>query len=564
MRIQLSLATLIVLSLGCDAGTDRGDTTAKQGVAEHGGTLVVSSPGDADILLPPLVGTIVGIQVADVIYERLAEPGEKLNTIGDEGFTGELADSWTWGPDSLSVAFKLDPAARWHDGRPVRATDVRFTHQLYTNPQLASPVAPLLANIDSVSVPDTLTAVFWFKRRTPEQFFDAAFQMHVLPEHRLGSVAPADVRTSELVMNPVGSGQYRFVRWEKGARIELVADTAHYRGRPNIDRVIWTVAPDPNTAATKVMAGEADFIEYVRATDVPELAKRPDLQLRWYPSLDHGALVFNLRDPRGGGRPHPIFGDKGVRMALSMAVDRERLVQNVLDSLGVVSYGPFTRTLAMADTTVTSLPYDVERSKRMLDSLGWRDANGDGIREKNGRPLRFTIISPSSSTNRVRLAVLLQEALKQVGAQVDVENFEFTAFGERVSRRRFDAAMYAWRLDASPASIRQVWSSEAAGSGGGANYASYTNPTFDALVDSAAHQMDPARARAYYRRAYQTIIDDAPALWLYETKNAAGVHKRIRTTGMRADAWWSKLGEWYIPEAERIARDRVGLQQAAR
>jgi peptide/nickel transport system substrate-binding protein len=561
MRIRLSLVPLLLVSLGCTTG-DGGNSTAEAGAAEHGGTLVVSSPGDADILLPPLVGTIVGNQVADVIFERLAEPGEKLNTIGDEGFTGELADSWSWSPDSLSVAFKLDPAARWHDGRPVTAGDVRFTHQLYIDPQLGSPVAPLLANIDSVSAPDSSTAVVWFKRRAPEQFFDAAFQMNILPKHLLDSVPPAQLRTSSFVSNPVGSGQYRFVRWERGARIELAADTSHYRGRPNIDRVIWTVAPDPQTATTKVLAGEADFIEYLTPTAVPELAKRPELQMRWYPSLDHGALIFNLRDPRNSRRPHPIFADKGVRLALTMAVDRDRLVRNVLDSLGMVSFGPFTRTLAMADTTVEPVPYDPEGAKRMLDSLGWRDANGDGIREKNGRPLRFTIISPSSSTNRVRLAVLLQEALKQVGAQVDLENFEFNTFGERLSRRNFDGAMYAWRLDASAASIRQVWSSAAA-SGGGANWASYSNATFDALVDSAAHQMDPSRARGYYKRAYQTLIDDAPAIWLYETKNAAGVHRRIRTTGMRADAWWSKLGEWYIPEAERIARDRVGLQQQA-
>ncbi|MGH7720456.1 MAG: ABC transporter substrate-binding protein, partial [Gemmatimonadaceae bacterium] len=253
MRIQLSLAALALLSLGCSARDDQQAGTP--GAGEHGGTLVISSPADADILFPPLVGTIAGHQVADIIFERLAEPGEKLNTIGDVGFTGELAKSWTWSPDSLSIAFQLDPQARWHDGRAVRATDVRFTHALYTDSALAAPVASLLANIDSVTVRDSLTAVFWFARRTPEQFFEAAFQMSILPEHLLSQLEPAALRTAQFVTNPVGSGQYRFGRWEKGARIELLADTSHYRGRPNIDRVIWTVAPDPATATTKVLAG---------------------------------------------------------------------------------------------------------------------------------------------------------------------------------------------------------------------------------------------------------------------------------------------------------------------
>ena len=246
-----------------------------------------------------------------------------------------------------------------------------------------------------------------------------------------------------------------------------------------------------------------------------------------------------------------------------MGVDRGRTVQNVLDSLGAVSIGPVTRALATADTTIPHIPYDLSGARRSLDSLGWRDANGDGVREKNGRPLRFTVLVPSSSANRVRMAVLLQEALKQVGARADLEQLEFNAWLERVKGGNFDAAMGAWHLDPSPATIRQVWTSAAARSKDGSNYGSYMSPQFDAYVDSAMTEMNPARSKAYYRRAYETIIADAPAIWLYELVNTHALHERLQPVGVRADAWWANLEKWSIPPGERIARDNLGLRQIA-
>lgn len=555
MPILKSLAVLsLVLAAACsDRGGDDADT---------GGTMVISTAADADFLLPPLVDGAVSRQVTDLVFDRLAEIGNGLNTVGDEGFRPRLAERWEWSDDSLSIAFHLDPDARWHDGVPVRAADVAFSYELYRDPAVASPLAALLRTIDSVTVRDSLTAVVHFSARAPEQFFSVTHQLHVLPAHLLRNVNRAQIRSSAFVRNPVGSGRFRFARWVPGQTVEIVADTGNYRGRPGLDRVIWSIAPDPTAATTRLFAGEADLYEVLRPEAIAELGKHAQLKVVPYPSLAYGLLLFNLRDPAATQRPHPILGDVRMRRALSMAVDRESMVRNVFDSLATVGKGPFAAAISTADSTITQIPFDPEGAKRLLDSLGWRDTNGDGVRERGSRRLEFTILVPSSSKPRVSYGVLLQEQLARVGVRATIEQLEFVPFLEQQRAKRFDAAIVAYNSDPSPSGIRQMWGTPRAGETDGANGGSYSNRTADALVDSALSTMDFEAEKAYFRRAYQLIVDDAPAIWLYNPKLAAGVHKRIQPEGLRADGWYVNIADWKIPADQRIDRDRIGLRSA--
>ncbi|MGH7690639.1 MAG: ABC transporter substrate-binding protein, partial [Gemmatimonadaceae bacterium] len=226
------------------AACSRGEPSTSPAQGPDGGTLVIAEPGDADNLLPPMAASMLGHEVADLVFDHLAEIGDNMRTTGDQGFTPQLADHWTWAPDSMSVAFHLNPRARWHDGVPVRASDVRFSLDLYKNPKLGSPIAPLLSNVDSVSVKDSLTAVAWFHAKSPESFFNIVYQLWVLPAHVLDTIPPERLATSAAARHPIGSGRFRFVSWEPGSRLMLVADTGNYRGRAKLDRVIWAITPD--------------------------------------------------------------------------------------------------------------------------------------------------------------------------------------------------------------------------------------------------------------------------------------------------------------------------------
>lgn len=527
--------------------------------AGAGGTMIFAVAGNEPTpLFPPLTADIVSRIVTDLVYDRLAEIGPEMNTIGDTGFQPRLARSWSWSPDSLSIAFSLDPRAKWHDGQPVRAQDVKYSVELNKDPRTGTQVTASIANVDSVTVRDSLTAVAWFHRRTPEQFYDLVYQVPILPEHVTKDIAPDKLSSSEVIRRPIGTGRFRFSRWDPGVRLELLADTANYRGRAKLDRFVISFASDGGAAITQLLSGQSDFYDNVPPDVLPRLDSSKTVRALPYPGLGYGYIGMNLRDPKRLAAPHPIFGDRRVRRAVSMALDRQAMLHNVFDTRGTLSFGPFAR--AVADTTLTLPPFDRARAAALLDSAGWV-AGPDGMRAKGGRPLAFTLLVPTSSRPRMRYSVLIQEQLKSIGARADLDAMDISAFVARTMVRDFDAAMLSTNPDPSPAGITQNWATEGIGKGL-QNVVSYSNPRFDALVDSATKTFDVARARQYYHRAYQTLVDDAPAVWLYDILTVGGLHKRIHPEGLRADGWWVNLPDWWIATNERIERDRIGLRPA--
>jgi peptide/nickel transport system substrate-binding protein len=246
-----------------------------------------------------------------------------------------------------------------------------------------------------------------------------------------------------------------------------------------------------------------------------------------------------------------------------MAVDRAAMIQNVFGKYGRIGHGPFTSAHVSADTTLQPPRFDLAGAKALLDSAGWRESTPGGIRAKGGKQLRFALMYPTSSINRGRYAVLLQQQLRQVGAQVDLEALEpRSAFNPRLFAGDYDAAMNTYNADPGFSAAKQAWSTEGIGENG-QNYGRYSNPVVDKQLDSALATSDLAQARAHAARAYRQIIDDAPSIWLYDNLNIAGLHRRIEPAPMRADGWWSGLAEWSIPRDKRIDRDRIGLSQPA-
>lgn len=556
MRQLISLAAVGFLAL---SACEKGDRSTASGNSSPGGTMVISSGGEPDILFPPLMATTTSHQVTELVYDHLADVGGSMNTFGDGDFQPALAKAWTWSPDSLSIVFHLDPTAKWHDGQPVRASDVAFTYNIYRDSATGSPTAPTLKNIDSVTAGDSATATFWFHAHTPTQFYDAAAQMLIIPAHILKDVRGQALRTSTLAQTPVGSGRFRFVNWKAGASLEISADTANYRGRPKLNRVIWAFSPDPNTAFTRLVGGEADVLEQIAAPQLPQLTSHKEIRTTFVRGLDYNFICFNLRDPANHSRPHPVLGDREMRRALTMLVDRKRIVQSVYDTLAAPALGPTVRAYPTTDTTLQQIAYSPENAASVLDSLGWRITGRDNVRRKGGRALEFTLTVPGSSRNRVNMAVIIQNQLAQAGVKMNIDKLDFGPFIDREKHHAFDAILGGWHVDPSPGGVLQTWGT--AGANGGSNYGEYTSALFDARLDSALASPNPAERKARFKVAYQTIIDDAPAIWLAEPKTVIAIHHRLHTTELRPDAWWSTVGEWFVPPAERIARDSAGLRQ---
>ena len=381
--------------------------------APTGGTLVISATTDPGTLFPPLIGTIQGKQIAEQIYDYLADVGPEMNTRGDKGFRPQLTDGWRWSPDSLSIAFHINPRARWHDGKRVSARDVQFTFALNRNPDLGGGMRSDLANIDSVTAGDSLTAVFWFHERLPTQFLDAAAQMLILPAHQLERIQVTKLR--ETLLSPIGTGRFRFRRWDKGSSVEIVADSSNYRGRAKLDRVIWSISPDFTTAVTRLFSGDADLFDALRAENLPELLRRPSLRTIILPGTDYAFIQFNLRDPASHAQPHPLFGDRTLRRAIAMSIDRATLVRSVLDTLGAVAVGPTVRAFPTTDPGVAQIPFDSAQSRSSSRFARLGPARRSGNPDKEWTSVGFELLVPTLSMNRMRMAVAAPGAAARHG-----------------------------------------------------------------------------------------------------------------------------------------------------
>jgi peptide/nickel transport system substrate-binding protein len=518
-----------------------------------GGTVIIGSGQDPKTLYPPAADNAQATEITQLLFQRLADRGPSLNTLGDSGYIPRLATRWDWSRDSLQITFHIDPRARWQDGQPVSAEDVRFGFAVFTDKKTGSRLgAELRTILDSVTVADSVTAIAWFHQRSPEQFDELVVSMTPLPVHVLRDKWSDSLAVDAFSRDPIGNGAFRLVKWESGVRLEIAPSPTYDGTRPVLDRVIWTFAPDAQTLSKQLMAGESDFLESLSPDDFSAVAKQANLRLVRLGSYSYNFLQFNLYDG-ASNRPHPLFGERALRRALTMALDRQLLARSAFDTLGRVGLGPNVRAQWAADTTLRQIGFDRAGAARTLDSLGWR-AGPDGMRARNGKPLAFTLLVPTSSATRVNYAVLIQEQLRLVGVKVDIEKLDFLAMIDRQKKRAFDAAIAGMNASPTPSGLKQTWTSTAAVEGG-FNYGRYESKTFDALVDSAITASAKSAALAHYRAAYQTIVDDAPAIWLYEPPVFAGASARLRLGVVRPDAWWMGLAGWSIAPGGRLPRD---------
>jgi peptide/nickel transport system substrate-binding protein len=518
-----------------------------------GGTVIIATPADADALVPPIVRTTSGRLASELLFDRLADMGPERNTVGDAGFMPRLARAWRWSADSLTIAFDLDPRAQWHDGQPVVAADVVAALRAIRDSINGSGLRSDVTELDSISATSTRTATFHFAGRSSEQFYSATLIVP-LPAHLLPPPG-APLAQSDFARAPIGSGPFKFGFWEPQARLELRKVDGHYRRTPLLDRVVLSIAPEVATGLGKIWAGEADVWEQIPAADLVEVARHPHVRVNSTFAFDYAYVAFNFRDARNRNQPHALFTDRELRRAIAMAVDRGAVVRAIFDTLAFVSHGPFVRAQFTADTTLAQLPTNAAMAGALLDSLGWR-RGADGVRRKGGRRLTFTALIPGTSRNRERAAVLMQEQLRLVGVDMQIERAENRTFTQKRIDGAFDMVFGGWLTTPSPRGIRGTWGSVAHGGGWGAlNDGRYENREFDAAVDAGLAALNMTDARAHFRRAYRIILDDAPALFLYEPRTLSLVHRRFVTPTWRPEAWWRTLEDWSVSPDQRLPRD---------
>jgi peptide/nickel transport system substrate-binding protein len=519
--------------------------------AQATGSIVIVSGQFPSQPVPTLSRGAADNDIADLLFLRLVRLGPTLTTAGDAGFVPQLARSWSR-RDSLTLVLELDPRARWHDGVAVTAKDVAWSFTRAKDPAVAPAHATALRWLTSVTAEGEHRVVLRFAKAYPTQLFDGGWQLPVLPAHLLDTIPPAQLSTSGFLRSPVGNGPYRFVRSVPGQLVELAAVSGHFLGGPKLTRVIYRASSDGDTRINLLLSGEGDGLEQLSLRSLQErFGASTDFRLVSVPSFQVQYALFNQRSPSDRTAPHPILAEAKVRQALVLALDRATAAKALYGDAATVPVGPASMALWTRTPPSTTAGGDSARAAALLAEAGWRDSDGDGVRDQGGRPLALSMIFPGTSPARRLAAQLLQEQWRRAGVRVELEPLEFPAYVERRNARNFDIDLTGVNQDPNPAGLLQGWSCA-----GGNNLAGYCDPGVDSLLNRAESARDGGRE--LWQAALRRIDAGSPAAFLFSTANVIAVHRRYRDVTLRGDGLWSALAAWSVTAGAELPRDRPG------
>jgi ABC-type transport system substrate-binding protein len=455
------------------------------------------------------------------------------------------------------IVFRLRRGVRFHDGRELTAKDVRFTYEAIVDPRNLSPRVPDFEPIKAVETPDPHTV-----RVTYKELFQPGFEswgMGILPEHLLNKEALAaeargagkdpaafSVRDSAFNRRPVGTGPFRFGAWESDVFVRLVRNEDYWEGPPNFREYFMRILPDALTSELAFYAGTADGYG-AQAHQVARLQDDPRFHVNSLLGLGYSYIGYNLR--------RPLFQDVRVRTALGMAIDVEEIIRYVLYRQGRRTTGPFPQQTEYYDPTVQPLPYDPAGAARLLHEAGWRK-NAQGILEKDGQPLAFTLITNAGNEERQAIMVIAQNAWRRLGVKIEILSLEWAVFiRERVNKLDFDAVVLGWSMGLDP-DIFQIFHSSQAGPQQ-LNFVGYQNPRADELMVRIRREYDDARQTAMARELHRLIARDQPYTFLYVRQALSLLDGKIVRMVRRPDGTPE-----YVPfEPNRLGRINFHFEQ---
>lgn len=447
-----------------------------------------------------------------------------------------VAESWEYSDDRRTLTFRLRPGVRWHDGREVTAHDVVFTVEQVRDPAVENRTyPPLFDHLESVTALDDRTVQARYAKPTVEML--EGWRVPLLPRHL--AERGADLLTGEYASHPVGCGPFRFLRYRPGEEIVLEANDDYWDGRPRIDRLVFRIYPDQRTGYQALLAGDLDI-----------LVVTPDL---WHEAQESGAEglaslfyyrlnVWQIGWNQDGSNPY--FADPRVRRAMLLAADRERFIANVLHGLARPAATSYHPDLIWTDAEVEPLPHDPEAARRLLDEAGWVDRDGDGVRERDGRPFAFTLmIFTSTQGINDHMAAWLQQSWAEIGVRAEIEKLDWRHFRERRAQHRFEAAMAGLGFTPSPDQYELYHSSAR---DGGFNTMGLADPEVDRLVEQGRTTWDDAGRKEVFSRLQHRLHELQPMACLLHFATPV-LHDR-RLLGIEP----SPLDHWRTSRGPRV------------
>ncbi|MQA91136.1 MAG: hypothetical protein GEU90_13015 [Gemmatimonas sp.] len=523
---------LCVLLIACGGGNDAPIVT---GDPVPGGTGIVAVDGDFQVFNPVTNTALITTEVMNfMLFTPLIQFDENLEPIP------ALAESWDL--EETGVTFHLRDDVYWHDGQPVTAEDVAFTFEMAKHPDAASLLESAFLNmVESAEVIDPHTIRFDFV--APHSQPMQAFWWPPLPKHLLEGVQPAELAQLPYNRAPVGNGPFRFASWEAGTQLVVEANDEYpdgLGGRPYLDRIVFRVVPEATTRLTEILTGATDVNYAVLPDEAQQVEGQQGVELISYPGRQFVYLGWN--------NERPPFDDARVRQAMMLGIDRQAIIDALMFGYAEIATGMIPPWSPVAPD-VEPAPYDPEAARALLQEAGY-SPGPNGIMMKDGQPLRFTLLT-SEDRLRQDIAIVLQQQLRQIGAQVEVRSSEFQTLLQQHRAREYDAVLSAWILDTFRVDPNPLFSCEEARTPESSNRAGYCNPEADELAATGLQTIDDEEAKQVWTQFTEVLNQDQPISILFWQEQPAAVSERLQGVEMDVRGKLLTAPEWWIPAAQQ-------------
>jgi peptide/nickel transport system substrate-binding protein len=487
--------------------------------ASQGGVLIQASGSDISTVNPVLSSDTTSGAVIAMIYEAMfVENPDTLEPVG------HLAEAWQVTNDGLTWTMRLREGVTWQDGEPFTAQDVKFSYDLYMNPDSNSPrVSDLQSKIESIEVIDDLTITFTLTFANADFALDVA-NYGIIAEHIWQDVAPADVQNDpgsagEDPARVVGTGPFMLQEWVVEDRTVLVRNENYWGGAPYLDQWIMRVTGDSTATLQALQTGDVDWGTVPQAS-VSDL-DGTDVQVINYPTLNFTFYGGNL-----DAEKTTLFQDIEVRQALLYAMDREAMVEAILFGYGEVAVGTMP-TLSWAynpDGIEETYPYDPEKAAQLLDQAGWVMGD-DGVRAKDGTPLAFEMYTTASNDIYPQYLVTFQEFWREIGIEMTPRPEPFPALVERITETfDFEAFLIGFSWGATPGQ-ETMWACDSYPLG--FNLVKYCNPELDEIMVEALSTLDRERRIELYTEMQNIVVVEQPMAVIAFPEGLIGLNNRV-------------------------------------